>query len=381
MNYTSKIENIFLALDANNLPTSHWQFLHFIDELSRNNIQFTIFNRSEYPKNNCDEILLQQFHSCKKNISLFMTGYLDDQISIETINNIKKTGIPTLLICYDNLLIPHYQKKIAPHFDLVWLTSLETEHLFKNWGAKTIFLPYAANPYKFFPSKVSEIYCVGFIGSLYGSRKYKIQILDNNSIPTHVFSNQGNKAQNGQIKQEKIISNKLKLLKKGILKDIRLVKFSQGRILLKGNFKKGLKKRFEQEHNFKPETQFFNSPSFEEMIRLYSEFAISLGIIDTWNTYLLKKPLFKLHLRTFEIPMCGGLQIVNRTPELQNYFDEGKEIILYDSNEDMIDKIQFYLLDKNTNLRLKMKLAARIRAENDHTWSKRFQKISETLYK
>ena len=34
---------------------------------------------------------------------------------------------------------------------MVWLTSVETENLFKKWGASTIFLPFAANPNFFKP--------------------------------------------------------------------------------------------------------------------------------------------------------------------------------------------------------------------------------------
>lgn len=45
--------------------------------------------------------------------------------------------------------------------------------------------------------------------------------------------------------------------------------------------------------------------SFDEMNRLYSNFALNLNILELRNTYLLKYPVYKLHLRTFEIPMCS----------------------------------------------------------------------------
>ncbi len=376
-----KIKNIFIALDAKSSPASRWQFSHFIDELSRHDIHFTIFNRSEHPQKNCDEILLRQFHSCKKDVSLFMTGYLDDQISVETIKSIKKTGIPTLLICYDNLLIPQNHKKISPHFDLVWLTSSETKYLFNKWGAKSVFLPYAANPYKFFPKSSNEIPCVGFIGSIYGSRKYKIKILDNNHIPMQVYSGQSNKSEFQQKEPVKLLTEKLNLLEQLMINNFRLLSFYEGRILIKGNLLKAFRKRFEKGHLFTPETEFLESPSFEEMNRLYSEFAITLGIIDAWNTYLLEKPLFKIHLRTFEIPMCGGLQITNRTAEIQSYFNEGEEIILYNSNEEMIEKMKFYLREEYAGTRKKMKIAARKRAEHEHAWINRFSKISDQLFR
>ncbi len=47
--------------------------------------------------------------------------------------------------------------------------------------------------------------------------------------------------------------------------------------------------------------------------------------------------------RTFEIPACGGLQFAPRNEEIQNYFDENKEIVLFDSNQELKEKLDFYL--------------------------------------
>lgn len=367
-----KIKKIFLALEANKKLSSQWQFPHFIDELKRHGISFEIFNSKDYPDGNIEEHLLNKIKTCRKELDLFMTGYTDKILSVPALCEIKKMGIPTLLICYDNLSVPYYHKKIAKYFDLVWLTSYETEYIFKKWGANTIFLPYAANPYKFFPSYNDELLCVGFIGALYGARKYKVKTLDNYHIPARVYTNL-------TIPEESQTSNLLSKIKIDLFQIFNLSMFSEGRKLIKGDFMKILKKRFESSFTFHNSIQLFKGVSFEEMNQLYSNFALSFGITEVWNTYLLKNPLFKLHLRTFEIPMCGGLQITHQTPEIKQYFEDGKEIILYDSEEEMISKIKFYLDEKNSGLRKSMKLAARKRAENEHTWYIRFCKVNQLL--
>jgi spore maturation protein CgeB len=91
------------------------------------------------------------------------------------------------------------------------------------------------------------------------------------------------------------------------------------------------------------------------------------------------KPVHKMHLRTFEIPMCGGLELASYTEELAGYFEDGNEIVLYNSNEEFISKAKFYLDKKNESLCLKMKKSARKRAELDHTWINRFDKVFEVL--
>ena len=70
--------------------------------------------------------------------------------------------------------------------------------------------------------------------------------------------------------------------------------------------------------------------------------------------------------------MCGGLQLASYTEELAGYFEDGKEIVLYHSKEEMVDKAKFYLDKKNESLVNSMKKAARVRAEKEHTWTRRF---------
>ena len=111
------------------------------------------------------------------------------------------------------------------------------------------------------------------------------------------------------------------------------------------------------------------------MIALYSNFALSLNISELRDTYILKIPIHKIHLRTFEIPMSGGLEFTNYTDELASYFTEDKEIILYKNHEEMIDKAKYYLNEKRETIIMKMKQAARRRAESEHTWTNRFDKV------
>ena len=106
---------------------------------------------------------------------------------------------------------------------------------------------------------------------------------------------------------------------------------------------------------------------------------ISLGVSELWNTYLLENPVHKIHLRTFEIGMSGGLQIVSRNNELKNYFEEDKEIILYSDENEFKDKLLFYTNKDNKKIRDKIKFNARIRSEGEHNWLSRFKKIFEEL--
>lgn len=47
--------------------------------------------------------------------------------------------------------------------------------------------------------------------------------------------------------------------------------------------------------------------------------------------------------RTFEIPACGGFMLHERTPELLELYDEGKEVACFGSAEELAEKNQYYL--------------------------------------
>ena len=113
----------------------------------------------------------------------------------------------------------------------------------------------------------------------------------------------------------------------------------------------------------------------EELGRKNSEYALMLAFSEANSSGVLKKPVPIVNLRNFEIPMSGGLQITGYTEELAVYFEDNKEIILCKDDEEFRDKAMFYLDPHNDRLRKEMKIAARARAEKEHTWMNRFQKV------
>lgn len=352
---------------------SEWQYTHFIDELKKHEVSFDILNPLEYENyDQANEAIVKQLKSVK--YDLFMTSCKSERVYIQTLKEIKKLSVPSLLFCTDNLHDPFVYKKIVPYFDLIWLTSWETEKMIKSWGGNTIFLPYAANPYFFNITRESdESKVVGFIGTPYGTRACKLNELISNGVRCAVYY--GGEQQN----RKKMFP--LQESAYGRCQQINAIRqflsFPIGRKMLLGRLKAQFHHPVLLEGH--PLLEHHLSLSFEDMIDQYSAFALSLNILELRNTYLLKKPVYKIHLRSFEIPMCGGLQFTSYNEELTGYFEEDKEIVFYRNKEDFIEKAKFYLKDSQQQKRLLMKQAARLRAEREHTWWNRFETLFHVL--
>lgn len=128
-----------------------------------------------------------------------------------------------------------------------------------------------------------------------------------------------------------------------------------------------------------PMIEKYGSVSLAETNKIYAEHDLSLSIATARNTGNLKNPVMIVHLRNFEIPMSGGVQFCKYFPELAECFEDGKEIIFYQTDEEMIEKARYYLNPAREDERMVIRQAARKRAENEHTWFRRFSKAFDYL--
>jgi len=56
--------------------------------------------------------------------------------------------------------------------------------------------------------------------------------------------------------------------------------------------------------------------------------------------------------RCFEIPACRTMMIAPKTPELEQFFTDGKEAVYYHSSEDLLKKIRYYLSNDDERLHI-----------------------------
>jgi spore maturation protein CgeB len=112
--------------------------------------------------------------------------------------------------------------------------------------------------------------------------------------------------------------------------------------------------------------------SFEEMVWEYKRSKICLNFsrcsVGSQN---------QMKARLFEVVASKSLLVSERVPNLESYFLEDKEIVLFSSAEELHQKVKF-LLDNETHLN-KITEAGYNRYIDDHTSKVRLQKVIEKI--
>lgn len=78
---------------------------------------------------------------------------------------------------------------------------------------------------------------------------------------------------------------------------------------------------------------YYGQQLFENAARKFAESKICFNI----------SMLDDLNMRTFEVMSTGSFLLTNWIPTIEEFFEDGKHLVLYRSEEEMIDKAKYYL--------------------------------------
>lgn len=79
-------------------------------------------------------------------------------------------------------------------------------------------------------------------------------------------------------------------------------------------------------------------------------------------------------MRTFEIPACGAFMLAERTEEHLSFFEENKEMVCFGSDEELLDKVRYYLDHDDQRHQIAQAGHRRVRTER-YAYQDRLQEI------
>lgn len=112
---------------------------------------------------------------------------------------------------------------------------------------------------------------------------------------------------------------------------------------------------------------------FDEIVYIFSNSKINLNISSSYKNKRIKQ----IKGRVFEVLMCGGFLLTDYVDGLEDYFKIGEEIVCYETQEDLVEKIMYYL--KNEKERQRIAMNGYQACRQRHTWGHRFTDIFMAL--
>jgi spore maturation protein CgeB len=271
----------------------------------------------------------------------------------ETIQRIRALGIPTVLFFCNAAHQFHNVSEIAPHFDVCMVPERQALPKYEAVGAHPVHIQMAADPEMYRPYTGPLLYDATFVGQMYLNRPLYVSYLAWHRVAIRVWGPRWQEAASWWVQN---------------LPFHRKVR----RVL--GDGKRSLQRALGQEPAWYPlpRSACGGILSDEEMVRIPGQSRISLNFSEVQDrlTGEIKR---HIRLRDFEVPMSRGLLMTGYQDELTEYFEIGREILCYDSKEELLEKCRYYL--SHPEQARVIREAGYLRAQRDHTWANRFQQL------
>ena len=281
--------------------------------------------KKAHGKGEMNRRLLAAAEEASPDLSFFVL--FEDEIDTDTIRGVSRAGGPTVnWFTDDHWRFDRFSRHFAPAFDWSVTTDRDSLPKYEGIGYENVILSqWACNRYAYDRTANGLEYDVTFIGQSYGDRPATVERLRSEGI------------------------------------DVRCWGFGWpgGRI----------------EH--------------DEMVRVFGASRINLNLSSAFTPGRLPARLLRrltgrteerksqIKGRTFEVPGSGGFLLTDHVAYLEDYLKPGEEIALFESSDDLMDQVSWWLDHEDERARVADAGYRRVRAE--HTYDHRFAAIFERI--
>ena len=266
-----------------------------------------------------------------------------DEITKATLAKLKqKTSTITYnWFCDDHWRFHNFSKHYAPLFHFISTTDSQAPAKYRAIGyTNVIKTQWACSPAVYKPYPVLKTYTASFLGQPYGDRPRLIAALTKAGIPVTCY---GPGWPAGRVWGEEMVK-----------------KFSASKINLNfakssGRDWKGLAKVF-----------------LNKTAGCYRLNPIS-SWLDELRSYRDRVVIKQIKTRNFEVPGSGGFLLTDAADNVDEYYTDGKEIVIFKNISDLIEKARYYA--SHDAEREAIAKAGYERTLREHTYEKRFDDI------
>ncbi|MCE5190674.1 MAG: glycosyltransferase [Actinomycetia bacterium] len=295
----------------------------------------------------------------EKPVDLLFTYFYSSCASAATIRQISEAGIPTMNWYCNASYQLHLVADLAPAYDYSLVPEKFRLEDYRALGANPVYCQEAANPDVYHSYDVPVEYDVTFVGARYADRPDYIKALLAAGIEARVWGPGWTDPAGLEIAGSWTDFA-------AILPHPHAWRSLAGRVYRRAF-------RPQDVPTLLPRRVCGAPLSDEEMVKMYSRSKISLGFSGVAGTLEDGRRITQLRLRDFEAPMAGAFYLCEYMDELDEFFEIGKEIVCYETVDEMVALCRYYLAHDDE--REAIREAGRLRSLRDHTWQRRLSDV------
>jgi spore maturation protein CgeB len=324
----------------------------------------------DHGKPGTNQRLLDAFRKAGR-LDLFFGYFYSSVVYPDTIDLIRRAGVPTVNFSCNNVHQFDLVRDIAAHFDACVVPELAAQADFNAVGARPLRIQLAANPRVYRPYPEPRQYEVTFVGQKYADRAEFLQHLRAGGVDARAWGagwQPRKRLDAAHIKAALALIEDERL--DGLRRLVRQRRDAQFGLAASANASNG---------SANIDTSEFGGPRLLQLdlVKMFSRSRLSLGFATAGDSHHTDQRLIHLRLREFEAPMSGALYLTEHQAELEEYFAPGQEILTYADRYDLLDKARYYLAHQEQAERIRR--AGLQRARREHTWQQRFSELFDAL--
>ncbi len=317
-------------------------------------------------------------------INLFLSYFYNSHFNPDGFAEIHKLGIPTINYYCNSIYQFDLVSAIASKVNFAWHAEKEAHNSYAQVGANPVWVQMGADPKVYYPvnNKTKEQKAC-FVGQRYADRDRWMASLIEEQIPLDIYGPGWGKG-NSPAKRKSSEQNNEEYLGREQIKP----KSSQSYLnavcqnirksnLIAGLIRTGQQIQYRQAtHDLSPLFVDFAKGAipFQQICSVFSSYEVVLNFSNVWADGRPGSNLIPhVRLRDFEAPMCRSCYLTGYTDEIAEFYELGKEIDTYRTQEELVDKTKYYLNHPTEAENLRE--AGYQRALRDHTWKARFQQL------
>ncbi|MEW6455192.1 MAG: glycosyltransferase [Acidobacteriota bacterium] len=347
----------------------HYNFYHSLLHMGHDILYFDFMTLMQKHGRDWMNRRLLEVVKVEKPVLMF-TVLFKDELDPAVVREISQNTETITLnwFCDDHWRFDNYARYWARCFNWVVTTAKRALPKYEKLGYRNVVKSqWACNHFLYRKLNLPLIYDVTFVGQPHSNRRQVIQALRNAGVDVHVW---GRSWESGRISQEEMIRvfNQSRI-------NLNLSHSSTPLSIHKGRVKNITHRWLSNYLKVIPFRSQIKTMSKQWLTAIkHSKIADGTQIRFYPGS---RKYIDQIKGRNFEIPGCGGFLLTEMAEDLENYYKIGREIVCFDSIDDLIEKIDYYLHHEDE--RIAIAQAGYERTLCEHTYVHRFTEIFKQL--